>query len=253
MCGYLFEISELIQISNPYFILVYGLLVGLIHAFEPDHISAMSTQLLTSKFNSSKQANLKKIPLSSSLRGMFWGMGHTSSIILVGLVVAGLSLSVSSIFFLSAELLVGVMLVVLGISVVLNKNSFKVNHIHPHRHGNEIHTHAHTHDKNHRHNHKSYLIGCIHGLAGSGAVVILLSSALGSLESVLFFLTLFGIGSIIGMSAISALLGIPFALISNVARFTIYLKYATAAIAFVIGAFIIYEIVSSLSEIPMIN
>ena len=243
------EIFELIQINNPYFILAYGLLVGLIHAFEPDHISAVSTQLLTKKSNLSKQANLKKISASSSLRGMFWGMGHTSSIILVGLLVAGLSLSISSIFFLSAELIVGMMLLFLGISVVLNKNFLKVNHIHPHRHGDTIHTHAHTHDKNHKHNHKSYLIGCVHGLAGSGAVVALSASALNSFESVLFFLTLFGIGSIVGMSVISGLLGIPFVLISNVAKLTIYLKYTTSAIAFVIGTLIIYDVVSNLSKL----
>lgn len=249
----MFEIFELIQINNPYFILVYGLLVGLIHAFEPDHISAMSTQLLTKKSNLDKQANLKRISVSSSLRGMFWGMGHTSSIILVGLLIAGLSLSISSIFFLSAELIVGIMLLFLGISVVLNRNFFKVSHIHPHRHGNTIHTHAHTHDKNHKHNHKSYLIGCVHGLAGSGAVVALSSSTLNSFESVLFFLTLFGIGSIVGMSVISGLLGIPFVLISNVARLTIYLKYTTATIAFVIGSFIIYDMISNLSKIGVIN
>ena len=243
------EIFELIQINNPYFILAYGLLVGLIHAFEPDHISAVSTQLLTKKSNLSKQANLKKISVSSSLRGMFWGMGHTSSIILVGLLVAGLSLSISSIFFLSAELIVGMMLLFLGISVVLNKNFLKVTHIHPHRHGDTLHTHAHTHDKNHKHNHKSYLIGCVHGLAGSGAVVALSASALNSFESVLFFLTLFGIGSIVGMSVISGLLGIPFVLISNVAKLTIYLKYATSAIAFVIGTLIIYDVVSNLSKL----
>ena len=251
-CGHLFEFFELIQLNNPYFILVYGLLVGLIHAFEPDHVSAVSTQLLT-KSNLSKQANLKRISLSSSLHGMFWGMGHTSSIILVGLLIASLSLSISSIFFLSAELVVGIMLLFLGVSVVLNKNFFKVIHVHPHRHGSKIHTHAHTHGKNHTHNHKSYLVGCIHGLAGSGAVVTLSVSTLNSFESVLFFLTLFGIGSIVGMSGISGLLGIPFVLISNVARFTNYLKYATATIAFVIGAFIIYDIISNLSKIEVIN
>ena len=252
MCGYLFEIFELIQLNNPYFILGYGLLVGLIHAFEPDHISAVSTQLLT-KSNLSKQANLKRISISSSLRGMFWGMGHTSSIIFVGLLIAGLSLSISSIFFLSAELVVGVMLLFLGVSVVLNKNFFKVRHVHTHRHGNTIHTHTHTHGKNHTHNHKSYIIGCIHGLAGSGAVVALSVSTLNSFESVLFLLTLFGIGSIVGMSIISGLLGIPFVLISNMTRLTSYLRCATAIIAFTIGTFIIYDIVSNLSVIGLSN
>jgi len=226
--------------------LAYGLLVGLIHAFEPDHISAVSTRLLA-RPGSGRRASLKRISLGSSLRGMFWGMGHTSSIMLVGLLVAGMSLSISSVFFLSAELVVGAMLLLLGTSVVLNRGFFKAGHVHPHRHGDTVHTHPHRHGKDHGHNHKPYLIGCIHGLAGSGALVALSASALDSFESVLFFLAVFGIGSIAGMSAVSGLLGIPFALMSNAARLAACLRYATAAIAFAVGALVVYDTVSELS------
>ena len=227
--------------------------MGLIHAFEPDHISAMSTQLMKRKnSNFSKQANLKKISVMSSLRGMFWGMGHTSSILFVGLLIAGFSLSISSVFFLGAELIVGLMLISLAIVTILNKNILKLNHVHPHRHGDEIHTHPHTHDGDHKHNHKSYLIGCIHGLAGSGSVVVLAASSLNNFESVLFFLTLFGIGSIIGMSTISGLLGIPFALISNISKMTIYLRYIIATVVFGIGIFIVYNIISNISNVELI-
>lgn len=227
--------------------------MGLIHAFEPDHISAMSTQLMKRKnSNFSKQANLKKISVMSSLRGMFWGMGHTSSILFVGLLIAGFSLSISSVFFLGAELIVGLMLISLAIVTILNKNILKLNHVHPHRHGDEIHTHPHTHDGDHKHNHKSYLIGCIHGLAGSGSVVVLAASSLNNFESVLFFLTLFGIGSIIGMSTISGLLGIPFAMISNISKMTIYLRYIIASVVFGIGIFIVYNIISNISNVRLI-
>lgn len=245
----MFEILEFIQFTNPYLIVGFGLLMGLIHAFEPDHISAISTQLLNKKnSNFNKQTNLKKISIRSSLRGMFWGMGHTSSILFVGLLIAGFSLSISSVFFLGAELIVGLMLISLAVVTILNKNILKLNHVHPHQHGDEIHTHPHTHDGGHKHNHKSYLIGCIHGLAGSGSVVILATSSLNNFESVLFFLTLFGIGSIIGMSTISGLLGIPFALISNISKMTIYLRYIMAAVAFGVGIFIVYNMISNVSN-----
>ena len=250
---FLFEILEFIQFTNPFLIVGFGLLMGLIHAFEPDHISAMSTQLMKRKnSNFSKQANLKKISVMSSLRGMFWGMGHTSSILFVGLLIAGFSLSISSVFFLGAELIVGLMLISLAIVTILNKNILKLNHVHPHRHGDEIHTHPHTHDGDHKHNHKSYLIGCIHGLAGSGSVVVLAASSLNNFESVLFFLTLFGIGSIIGMSTISGLLGIPFAMISNISKMTIYLRYIIASVVFGIGIFIVYNIISNISNVRLI-
>lgn len=250
---FLFEILEFIQFTNPFLIVGFGLLMGLIHAFEPDHISAMSTQLTKRKnSNFSKQANLKKISVMSSLRGMFWGMGHTSSILFVGLLIAGFSLSISSVFFLGAELIVGLMLISLAIVTILNKNILKLNHVHPHRHGDEIHTHPHTHDGDHKHNHKSYLIGCVHGLAGSGSVVVLAASSLNNFESVLFFLTLFGIGSIIGMSTISGLLGIPFAMISNISKMTIYLRYIIASVVFGIGIFIVYNIISNISNVRLI-
>ncbi len=250
---FLFEILEFIQFTNPFLIVGFGLLMGLIHAFEPDHISAMSTQLMKRKnSNFSKQANLKKISVMSSLRGMFWGMGHTSSILFVGLLIAGFSLSISSVFFLGAELIVGLMLISLAIVTILNKNILKLNHVHPHRHGDEIHTHPHTHDGDHKHNHKSYLIGCVHGLAGSGSVVVLAASSLNNFESVLFFLTLFGIGSIIGMSTISGLLGIPFAMISNISKMTIYLRYIIASVVFGIGIFIVYNIISNISNVRLI-
>ena len=243
------EILEFIEISNPYLVLGFGLLMGLIHAFEPDHISAMSTQLLSKKrINSNKQTVLKKISIKSSLRGMFWGMGHTSSILIVGLLIAGFSLSISSVFFIGAELIVGLMLIGLAIVTVLNKNILKLNHIHPHRHGDTIHTHPHTHDGDHKHNHKSYLIGCIHGLAGSGSIVVLAAVSLNNFESIFFFLTLFGIGSIIGMSTISGLLGIPLALVSNISKMTIYLRYIMAAVVFGVGIFIVYKIISGFSN-----
>lgn len=246
----MFEVLDFGQFNNPYLILGFGLLMGLIHSFEPDHISAMSTQLLNKEKNSFKnRVSLRNISINSSLRGMFWGMGHTSSILLVGLLIGGFSLTISSTFFVGAELIVGIMLISLAIVTVLNKNILKISHIHPHHHGDKVHTHPHTHDDNHKHNHKSYLIGCIHGLAGSGSLVVLATSSLNNFESILFFLTLFGIGSIIGMSTISGLLGIPLILISNITKMIVYLRYIMAAIVLSVGTLILYNIFSNFSLI----
>lgn len=245
------DFFELIQVSNPYLILVYGLAIGVIHTFESDHISAMTTQLLNQNSVSNKKSVFKKISVNSSLRGMFWGVGHTSSILLIGLIIAGLSISISSDFFTGAEMLVGIMLISLAFMTIFKKNILKFRHIHPHRHGNTVHTHAHTHDGNHRHNHKSYLIGCIHGLAGSGGLVVLATSTLNSFESVLFFIILFGIGSIVGMAAMSGLLGIPFALVSNIKKVAVYFRYAISFATLAIGSFIVYDIVSKISYVEL--
>jgi len=233
----------MLQANNPFLMIIAGLMIGLLHAFEPDHLSAVSTQLLNNKTTSSKKLILRKLTILSSLRGMLWGMGHTSSIILIGLLIAGLSLNIPDNFFVSAEVVVGLMLIILGIFTVTNKRFFKQKHIHPHTHPNGIaHTHSHTHNVSHKHNHKSYLIGCVHGIAGSGSLVVLAASTLNSFDMMLYFLILFGVGSIIGMTIASGMLGLPFVLFSKLGLVTKYLKYVIASITLIIGINIVFTI-----------
>ena len=235
----------MLQANNPFLIIVAGLAIGLLHAFEPDHLSSVSTQLLKNSRNTndSKKSSLKSLTVVSSLRGMFWGMGHTSSIILIGLLIAGLSLNIPENFFISAEVLVGFMLMVLGIFTFTNKSIFKQKHLHPHTHSNGIsHTHSHTHNTNHKHGHKSYIIGCIHGIAGSGALVALVASTMNGFEMMVYFLMLFGVGSIIGMTVASGVMGLPLILLSKISSFTKYLRYAISGITFIIGLNIVITI-----------
>jgi len=242
------NLIEILQFNNPFLIIMAGLMIGLIHAFEPDHISAVSTQLLVKNKNSSKKIALKEVSIISSLRGAIWGMGHTSSIILIGLIIAGLSLNIHNNFFLGAELIVGFMLIVLGILTISNKKIFKQKHFHPHNHSNGIsHTHFHNHEQDHKqnHTHKAFLIGTIHGIAGSGSLVALTASTMVNFETMIYFLILFGIGSTIGMTAISGVIGIPFALLSKIKQTTKYLKYVVSCITFIIGLNIIFTILLS--------
>lgn len=244
---------DLLQINNPYLIVVAGLVIGLLHAFEPDHLSAVSTQLLNKKSHGSRHLwmTLKRLTIHSSFRGALWGMGHTSSILLVGLLIAGLSLNIPSNFFVGAEILVGLMLVFLAIMVYLNKSILKPKHVHPHQHAGGIsHTHPHTHEVDHKHGHKSYLIGCIHGFAGSGSIVALTAISLNSFEMTVYFLALFGIGSIVGMTLASGAIGIPFMLLSKKKLTSKYLRYATASIALVVGVNIIYSMILGVSFLP---
>ena len=236
---------EILQLHNPVLIIVAGLTIGLLHAFEPDHLSAVSTQLLhkTNHAKESRKLQIKRLTISSSLRGMLWGMGHTSSIVLIGLLVAGFSLSIPNDFFIGAEFAVGIMLVGLGILTAMNKTIMTRQHVHPHSHDNGIsHTHPHSHTGGHTHGHKSYLIGCVHGLAGSGSLVALTSSAIHGFDMMIYFLLLFGIGSIVGMMIAGGILGLPFIVLSKMSHATKYLRYAIAGITFVIGANIVLSI-----------
>lgn len=234
-------ILDMLQANNPFFIIIAGLMIGLMHSFEPDHISAMSTQLLKNK-NNSKKLYLRNLTVNASLKGAFWGMGHTSSIMLIGLLIAGLSLNIPDNFFVSTEIIVGLMLIVLGVFTFTNKSIFR--HIHSHTHLDNIsHAHSHTHNENHhKHCHKAYLIGCVHGLAGSGSLVALAASTMNGFDMMLYFFILFGMGSVIGMGVASGVLGLPFILLSKISLATKYLRYAVAGISFVIGANIIFSI-----------
>ena len=230
---------------NPILIVVAGLTIGLLHAFEPDHLSAVSTQLLhkTNRSQESKKLQIKRLTISSSLRGMLWGMGHTSSIVMIGLLVAGFSLNIPNDFFIGAEFVVGLMLVGLGILTAMNKTIMKKQHVHPHSHENGLsHTHPHSHTGNHTHGHKSYLIGCIHGLAGSGSLVALTASTIHGFDMMIYFLLLFGVGSILGMTIASGVMGLPFVVLSKMNHATKYLRFAIAVITFVIGANIVFSI-----------
>jgi len=238
---------NMLQSGSSSLILLAGLAIGVVHAFEPDHLSAVTTQIIKKGDKKSKSLKyfVRKSIIKSSLMGALWGAGHTSSILVVGMLVAGLALTIPTNFFMSLELVVGIMLLLLGSLLIFNKRILRQRHTHPHRHADGIiHTHPHNHDIDHRHGHRSYLIGCIHGLAGSGALVVFGVSELGSFEMAMSFIIVFGIGSIIGMSLASGVIGIPFVLSSKIPSLHKFLRYAVASVTILIGANIIYEITS---------
>lgn len=227
----------------PAIIAGFGLTLGIQHAFEADHIAAVTTQITNSNTVQSKKQLVKSSFTRSSLLGAFWGAGHTTTLILVGLLVYGFTFTIQKEVFSGFEFLVGLMLILLAVTKITNKSILKIKHRHPHAHKDgSIHFDEHNHDdKNHSHNHKSYLIGMIHGLAGSGTLVVMTSGAIHSLTTTLMFIGIFGIGSIIGMSLIGGLIGIPFGLSTNTKAKTI-LRYLTGSFSFVLGMIIVYQI-----------
>ncbi|MBI2611285.1 urease accessory protein UreH [Candidatus Gottesmanbacteria bacterium] len=170
--------------------LVLGLLLGLKHAMEADHVVAVTTLLTEYK-------NLWK----SSLVGMFWGLGHTTILFVIGLVVLMLRINIPKNVSLFFETLVGVMLVILGIRAIVVGSSI---HIHKHKH--ESLEHSHVHSGLH---HRSFLIGVVYGIAGSGALMLLVLTSINSIVLGLIYIIVFGIGSIAGMMGMSFVIGLP--------------------------------------------
>lgn len=221
----------------PFTLLGFGFLLGVKHAFDADHVAAVSTII-------SKHKSIKK----SSLLGMFWGFGHTISLLCVGLIILLLKITIPEKIALSFEFIVGIVLVILGLNVLLTINKNKI-HFHRHKHGKEEHIHFHSHKltKHHDHKHKlfhqSLFIGLIHGLAGSAVLTLLVLTTIKSVWLGLIYILIFGIGSIIGMILISSVVSLPFTLIpNNLQRTQKFLKISAGLISMIIGLTIMYNI-----------
>lgn len=220
----------------PFTLLGFGFLSGIRHAFEADHVAAVSTMAGSS---AKKQ----------SLIGAFWGMGHLAALFMAGLVVLLFRVSIPEKVALSLELAVGIMLVALGADALVKANKYKI-HFHRHRHGSMEHIHLHSHisGKSHLHGHiqlkKSFAIGSIHGLAGSAALMLLVLTAAESVLSGLAYILLFGIGSISGMVLISNAISLPFKLFQkNIQTAHKALSLCTGFFSVAIGFSILHRIV----------
>lgn len=208
-------------------ILGFGLLLGIKHAFDADHLIAVSTILAEHK--NSKRA---------ALIGTFWGIGHTTTLFIVGLAVLLLRLTIPEPIAEKLEGAVGVMLVLLGVQAILQKLDLKE---HSHSHEDGTHTHI---EESHSHRHKkSFLIGSVHGLAGSGALMVLVLSLITSVWEGVLYIIVFGLGSTLSMTLMSLLIGIPFAksmaLFSKTER---YIRVVMGSISVLFGGYILYSL-----------
>ncbi len=231
---------------SPLLALGLGLAIGLEHAFESDHVAAVATRASGTKAGGRIRDVVRKGIARSSVIGILWGAGHTTTLIIMGLLVYVLAIQIQDNVFTGLEAAVGVMLIVLGTVTILDRRRlFSLRHRHPHRHDDgTFHVHEHSHT-DHRHGHKSYIIGLIHGLAGSGSLVVLTAVTLDSAGMVISFILIFGLGSIIGMTLISNLIGLPLALTSRAGSVQRIARYLAGAFSLAIGAHIIYGILTT--------
>lgn len=182
-----------------------GSLLGMRHALEPDHLAAVST-LVAHERDSYKAAWL----------GACWGAGHTLALVIVGAVLVVLRTqmppAVSTVF----EFLVALMLVGLGLrAIYLAARQGPAGPVHEHHHGQIVHVHrgapAHIHVGAWTLARRPLLVGAVHGLAGSGALTALVLATLPTTAARLIYMLVFGLGSTLGMAALSGVLGWPLA------------------------------------------
>lgn len=195
-------------------VLALGLLVGLRHALEADHIAAVTS------LASGSGSLLERVKVAA-----IWGSGHAAALMILGGALVALGTALPEPVARGLEIAAGGMLIALGVDVLRRLRARRV-HVHVHQHGDGVrHLHAHAHDATshrapaaHDHRHvrtllpRALAVGGIHGLAGSGALVVLSMQTLGSGMLAVAYVACFAVGSILGMVAFSLMLTLPFAL-----------------------------------------
>jgi hypothetical protein len=193
-------------------ILGLGFLLGMQHALEADHIAAVSSI-------AARRSHVGDIVK----HGLTWGLGHTLTLFVFAGAAILLGRAIPESLARPLETAVGIMLVGLGAHVLWRLWRDRV-HFHRHGHGDGIvHIHAHSHAGEttphlrtaHAHEHgfrwRTLLVGLMHGMAGSAALLMLTVSQASSPAVGLGYIALFGIGSMIGMGALSTVIAVPLA------------------------------------------
>src|SRR6266536_2694386 len=202
-----------------------GFLFGLQHATDPDHVVAVATIVSrTRRFD------------AGALIGAFWGVGHTATIVIMGMAIIVFNVTVTPSVGLSLELCVAVMLLVLGIFRIVQDRDD----------GDHTPMGAPTRFRSvlgavgKGQAARSVAVGLVHGLAGSAAVALLVLSTVKSPYAAAAYLLLFGLGTIVGMTAITALLSLPFRV--PLLALNRGLAIGTGVGSFVFGLFLIVQI-----------
>ncbi len=219
-------------------ILGIGFFLGMRHATDPDHVVAVSTIV----------SREKSIPRAGWI-GVLWGVGHTLTILVVGAAIILFGIVIPPRVGLALEFSVALMLILLGVlnlTGAMKWISQKLSPAHPeaheihshvHFHGSHLHAHLHTHEGETQHHTKEIgpphwlrrpfvklgwfhslrplLVGIVHGLAGSAAVALLVLGTIRSPRWAIFYLLLFGLGTIAGMMLLTLAFAVPLTLAGN--------------------------------------
>ncbi|MGH7527902.1 MAG: hypothetical protein ACREMX_14495 [Gemmatimonadales bacterium] len=193
--------------------LVVAVLLGLRHATDPDHITAVSTLILSDTHERTRRA---------ALLGLFWGLGHATTLFGLGIPAVLFRSYLPDAVQRAAELGIGLIIVVLAARLLLRwrRGYF---HAHPHSHGAVQHWHPHAHEHGpaghsavHTHRHEAPLgrsplaafgNGLMHGSGGSAPVGILLVGAIPGRSHAVLALALFAAATAVSMSLASTAFG----------------------------------------------
>jgi ABC-type nickel/cobalt efflux system permease component RcnA len=246
-------------------IIAVGFFLGMRHATDPDHVIAVTTIV-------SRQRNL----LRAALTGIFWGVGHTLTILVVGTIIILFDVVIPARIGLSMEFAVGLMLIILGVMNIVsflrsagsissrNQEESEVVHRHAHSHGDYVHSHPHGHSPEaHPHSSETPLtwldrvfgrvglyqqlrplvVGIVHGLAGSAAVALLILATIRNPHWAIAYLLVFGVGTVAGMMLITMSLASAFRFVGDRhEKFSRRLGLVSGLVSLGFGVMLAYQI-----------
>jgi ABC-type nickel/cobalt efflux system permease component RcnA len=194
-------------------VLLISLLLGLRHASDPDHLAAVSTLIASEEHDGVRKA---------TFMGFSWGLGHATTLALVGMPLVLLGQYLPEWIQHSAEVAVGIIITVLAVRLLVRWHR-GVFHAHAHAHeGGETHRHLHSHADGsvHEHSHNTrsfrtplsaYGVGLVHGVGGSGGLTLLLLSTIPDPAEAAGALLIFATGTAVSMALLSTALGLAIA------------------------------------------
>ncbi|HLI79136.1 MAG TPA: hypothetical protein VKV03_04085 [Candidatus Binataceae bacterium] len=240
----------------PFGIALLGLVLGMRHATDADHVIAV-TAIVSGERRVSAAARI----------GIAWGLGHSVTVFLIGGAIILFKLTIPPRLGMAMEFAVAIVLILLGISVLAR--SFRDSpedwfaHSHTHEHDGTMHAHPHAHALGHEHSeehsHDTHLIpvarfargsrarafsvGLVHGLAGSAAIALLVLSAIPNPLWGLAYLAIFGFGTILGMALITMAIGVPVSLTAaRIGNLNHALIVGAGLLSLGFGLFLAYQI-----------
>ena len=237
-----------VALSGAWSFLALGFAIGMAHAFEADHLAAVGAML-----------NRGEGRRSMMLKGAVWGLGHTAALFVICSAVVLLGLTISERVGAALELAVGIMIFGLGARLIWRLWRERV-HIHVHDHGGHVHLHAHSHAGEaenhaasaHAHTHKqghwaTLGVGLVHGAAGSAGLLVLTVAATDSVALALVHFALFGIGSLLGMAALTVLASYPLGVVERSATWMRgAITLAIGMLALMVGSMAAFESANAL-------
>ncbi|MGI8828947.1 MAG: high-affinity nickel-transport family protein [Candidatus Limnocylindria bacterium] len=226
----------------------FGFLIGMRHATDADHVIAVTTIL-----------NRSRRFWDTTLIGALWGLGHTITVVVVGVLIIGFNVVIPPPVGLAMEFVVALMLIGLGIlnltgglrSLTERFTPPAPMHAHDHAHGDDSHGHLHGHGSNRglvatfgRYQLiRPVVVGLVHGLAGSAAVALLVLATIQDTGTALAYLVIFCVGVAAGMAVLTTVIGLPFMLSrTRSVQINRWLTIGSGVLSLAFGLLLAYEI-----------